>query len=53
MNRTRQSFAFARLSQKTERESVKTLLNDALHEILTRLFQVPVCRSEPVVRFLL
>jgi len=34
MNRTRQSFVFARLSQKTERESVKTLLNDALHERL-------------------
>jgi len=32
MNRTRQSFVFPQLSQKTERESVKTLLNDALHE---------------------
>ena len=34
MNRTRQSFVFAQLPQKTERESVKTLLNDALHERL-------------------
>jgi hypothetical protein len=34
MNRTRQSFVFAQLSQKTERESVKALLNDALHERL-------------------
>jgi len=34
MNRTRQSFVFAQLSQKTERESVKLLLNDALHERL-------------------
>jgi len=32
VNRAFQSFVLGRLSQKTERESVKTLLKDVLHE---------------------
>ena len=34
MNRTCQSFVFTQLSQKTERQSVKTFIYDALHERL-------------------